>query len=162
VTGEEWALAAAVFCSGLASGLLGMLVSIVHPMLAATDGRGFQGFMAGFLRYADHSWGKAFNYLWSLWMFLFPLAALILLWDDRSSISFVLTAIGVVIVVLGIYVVANVMKQPHYKVILAWDPDAMPADWEAGRRKYFAINWIQVVTTWSAFVLYLVALIQLD
>jgi hypothetical protein len=37
----------------------------------------------------------------------------------------------------------------------------MPADWEAGRRKYFTINWIQLVATWAAFVLFLVALISL-
>jgi hypothetical protein len=162
MTGEEWALAAGVFCSGLASGLLGMLVAIMHPMLTAMDGRGFQSFMKGFLRYADHSWGKVFNYLWSIGMFIFPLVALILLWDDAGSISFVLTAIGLVVVVLGIYVVANVWKEPHYKVMLGWDPDALPADWEAGRRKYFSINWIQCATTWSAFILYLAALIQLD
>ena len=59
-----------VFCSGLASGLLGMLVAIMHPMLTAMDGRGFQSFMKGFLRYAGHSWGKVFNYLWSIGMFI--------------------------------------------------------------------------------------------
>ena len=56
------------------------------------------------------------------------------------------------------YVVANVWKEPHYDVILAWDPEAMPADWEAGRDKYFAINWLQLVATWSAFALFMAAL----
>jgi hypothetical protein len=37
----------------------------------------------------------------------------------------------------------------------------MPPDWEAGRERYFAINWIQLVTTWAAFALFLVALISL-
>ncbi len=126
MTGEEWALAAAIFCSGLASGLLGMLVAIMHPMLTAMDGRGFRGFLEGFLRYADHSWGKVFNFFWSLGMFIFGVVALILLWDDPGSTSFVLTAIGVVLVILGIYVVANVWKQPQYKVILGWDPTRCP------------------------------------
>jgi hypothetical protein len=53
-----------------------------------------------------------------------------------------------------------VWKTPHYKVILAWAP-AMPADWEAGRQRYFTINWIQFATTWAAFALFLVALISL-
>ena len=36
------------------------------------------------------------------------------------------------------------------------------AEWEpAGRKRYFAINWIQLVATWAAFGLFLVALIQL-
>jgi hypothetical protein len=50
VTGEEWALAASVFFSGLASGLLGMLTTIMHPMLKAMDGRDFRNFMEVFLR----------------------------------------------------------------------------------------------------------------
>jgi len=51
-----------------------------------------------------------------------------------------------------------VWKEPLYKVILGWNPDALPADWEAVRRRYFAINWIQMVTTWTALALFLVAL----
>jgi hypothetical protein len=44
---------------------------------------------------------------------------------------------------------------------LAWDPEAMPADWEPGRRRYFTINWIQFAATWTAFALFLVALASL-
>jgi hypothetical protein len=158
VTGEEWALAASAFFSGLAAGLLGMLSTIMRPMLAAMAGRDFRGFMEAFLRYADHGLGKVFNYAWSLGMSIGPIVALVLLWDDRGSTAFVLTAIGLAVVIVGVYVVSNVWKEPHYKVILGWDPEALPADWEAGRRRYFAINWIQMATTWSAFALFLVAL----
>jgi hypothetical protein len=73
----------------------------------------------------------------------------------------VLTAIGLVLVIVGVYVVSNVWKEPHYDVMLAWDPEAMPAGWEAGRRRYFAINWIQAVATWTVFGLFLAALILL-
>ena len=90
-----------------------------------------------------------------------PIIALVLLWDDPGSTSFVLTAIGLGIVIIGVYVVANVWKEPHYNVILAWDPEALPADWAAGRRRYFTINWIQFATTWAAFALFLVALASL-
>jgi len=51
-----------------------------------------------------------------------------------------------------------VWKTPTYKLILAWDPGALPADWEAGRRRYFTINWIQLGATWTPFALFLVAL----
>ena len=158
MTAEEWVLAATVFLSGLATGLLGMLSAIMRPMLAAMDGRDFRNFMEAFLRYADHGLGKVYNLAWSLGMFLGPIVALVLLWDDRGSTSFVLTAIGLVIVFVGVIIVSNVWKTPTYKLILAWDPDALPADWEAGRRRYFTINWIQLVVTWSAFALFLVAL----
>jgi uncharacterized membrane protein len=102
-----------------------------------------------------------FNYAWSLAMGIGPIVALVLLWDDPGSTPFVLTAIGLGVVVVGVYVVSNVWKEPHYKVILAWDPEAMPADWEAGRRRYFTINWIQLAATWVAFALFLVALAYL-
>jgi hypothetical protein len=160
VTGEEWALGASSFFSGLAAGFLGGLCTILRPMQAAMDGPDFRNFMETFLRYADNGLGKAFNYAWSLGMTIGPIVALVLLWDDPGSTSFVLTAIGLGIVIVGILVVSNVWKTPHYKVILAWDPEAMPADWEAGRQRYFTINWIQFATTWAAFALFLVALIS--
>jgi hypothetical protein len=158
MSGEESVLAATVFFSGLASGLLGMLCTIMRPMLAEMDGRDFRTFMEAFLRFADHSLGKVFNLAWALGMFLLPIVALVLLWDDRGSTSFVLTAIGLVIVLVGVIVLSNAVKTPHYKVILAWNPEALPPNWEAGRDKYFTINWIQMVTTWSAFALFIAAL----
>ena len=160
MTAEEWTLAASVFFSGLASGLLGMLTTIMRPMLDAMDGREFRNFMGAFLRFAEASSGRVFNLAWSLGMGIGPIVALVLLWDS-SSTSFVLTAIGLGIVIIGVYVVANVWKEPQYKVILGWDPESPPADWEAGRRRYFRINWIQLATTWAAFVLFLVALVSL-
>jgi hypothetical protein len=161
MTGEEWALAASSFFSGLAAGFLGGLCMILRPMQAAMDGREFRLFMEMFLRYAGNGVSKAFNYAWSLGMTLAPAAALVLLRDDPGSTSFVLTAIGLGVVIVGVLIVSNAWKTPTYNVILAWDPEAMPADWEAGRRRYFTINWIQLATTWLAFALFLVALISL-
>jgi hypothetical protein len=161
VTAEEWVLAATVFLSGLASGLFGMLCAIIRPMQAAMDGRDFRNFMETFLRYADHGLGKVYNLAWALVMGIGPIVALVLLWDDPGSTSFILTAIGLGIVLVGIWLVSNVWKTPTYNVILSWDPEAMPADWEAVRRRYFTINWIQLAVTWSAFALFLVALVSL-
>ena len=53
------------------------------------------------------------------------------------------------------------MEDPDYNVILAWDPEALPGGWEAVRRRYFTINWIQLGVTWAAFALFLLALISL-
>ncbi|WP_433361126.1 hypothetical protein ACQPZX_27935 [Actinoplanes sp. CA-142083] len=158
MTVEQWALAASVFFAGPWSGLLAMLTTILHPMLAAMDGRDFRNFMGAFLRFARKAW---FNYACSIGMGVAPIVALIALWDDRGSASFWLTLIGWILVIAGVYVVANVWKEPHYDRMLAWDPENMPADWEAGRRKYFSINWINAGSTWAAFVLFLAALLAL-
>ena len=154
-------LAASAFFSGLASGVLGMLGTIMRPMLAAMSGRDFRGFMEAFLRCAEEGWGKVFNYAWSLGMGIGPIVALVLLLErprlhrvraDRDRPG---------LVIVGVYVVSNVWKEPSYKVILGWNPEAMPPDWEAGRRRYFTINWIQLATTWVAPALFLVALVSL-
>ena len=39
--------------------------------------------------------------------------------------------------------------------------EALPADWESVRQRYFTINWIQLAVTWAAFALFLSALISL-
>ena len=161
MTAEELTLAATCFLSGLAAGLLGMLSTIMRPMLAAMDGRDFRNFMETFLRFAGKSWGRLYNYAWSLGMTIGPVVALVLLADDPGSTSFVLTAIGLVIVIGGVLIVSNAWKTPTYNLILAWDPEALPADWESGRQRYFTINWIQLAVTWAAFALFLSALISL-
>jgi hypothetical protein len=99
-----------VFFSGLASGLLGTLCTIMRPMLAEMDGPDFRQFMGDFLHSADESLGKLYNLGWSLAMFLLPVAALALLWDHRGSTSFLLTASGWVIVVVGVIIVSNAVK----------------------------------------------------
>ena len=162
MTAEEWALAATCFFAGLGAGLLGMLCTILRPWLAAMDGRGFRNFMGEFLWYAadlpGFALGKVYNYAWSAGTTIASIVALVLLWDDPGSTSFVLTAIGLGIAIVGLWIVSNAWKTPTYKAILAWDPEAMPADWEAVRHRYFTINAIQLVTTWVAFALFLVAL----
>ena len=155
---EEWVLAATAFVSGLAAGLLGMLSAIMRPMLAAMDGRDFRNFMEEFLQHAGKGVGKVYNLAWSLGMTIGPVVALVLLWDDRSSTSFLLTAIGLGVVIVGVDIVSNAWKTPTYNLILSWDPEAVPADWEAGRQRYFTINVIQLAVTWTAFALFLVAL----
>src|SRR5262245_58191808 len=158
---EEWVLAVTIFVSGLAAGLLGMLSAIMRPMLGAMSGRDFRSFMESFLRYAGNGWGKAFNFAWSIGMTIGPAVTLVLLRDDPGSTPFVLSAIGLAVVIVGVLVISNAWKTPTYNKILASDPEALPADWEAGRQTYFLINAIQLVVTWSAFALFVVALLAL-
>jgi hypothetical protein len=83
VTTEHWVLAATVFLSGLASGRLGMLCTILRPMQAAMTGQEFQKFMGTFLWYAadlaGFPLGKVYNYAWSGGMTIGPVVALVVL-----------------------------------------------------------------------------------
>ena len=156
MTVEQLALTASVVFAGLWSGLLGMLTLVMHPMLAAMNGAAFERFLRAFLPVARKAW---FNYVCAIGMAVAPTVALVSLRDDPSAAPFVLTAIGLTIVIVGVYIVSNVWKEPLYDVMLAWDPEAMPTGWRAGRRRYFAINWIQAAATWTVFALFLLALI---
>jgi hypothetical protein len=102
-------------------------------MQAAMKGQEFRTFMERFLQYASNGLGKAFNYAWSGVTTIASILALVLLFDDPGSTAFVLTAIGLGVWVVGILIVSNVWKTPTYNMILAGDPDDMPADWEATR-----------------------------
>ena len=102
MTAEEWALAITVYFTGLSAGFLGALCTIIRPMQAAMDGRGFRTFMEAFLRYADHDLGKLYNLAWSFVPVPAAIVALVLLWDDRGSAPFILTAIGLGVVLLSL------------------------------------------------------------
>jgi hypothetical protein len=153
---EEGALAACVVFSGLWAGLTAMLTLVMHPMLKAMSGRDFALFLRAFLPTARHS---CFNYLCVAGLIVAPIVALIALGGDPSGTPFVLTAIGLALTVAGPLLVSSRLAEPNYDVMLAWNPEALPADWEAIRRRYFAFNWIRFLAVLAAFGFLLAALI---
>jgi hypothetical protein len=155
---DKAALAGSVVFSGLWSGLLAMLTLVMHPMLAAMNGRDFAGFLRAFLPVARRAW---FNYACIYGMLLAPIAAVIVLGDDPGTASFVLTAIGLALTIAGPLLVSNRLAEPNYDVMLSWDPTFMPANWMATRKRYFALNWIRAAATWTAFAVFLAALLAL-
>jgi hypothetical protein len=154
---EEWALVASVVFTGLFSGLYGMLNLIFHQVMGAMDGPEFARFLRRFLTVARKS---PFNYVVVIGMIVAPAVALIAM-DDAGSTPFVLTAIGLVLTLGGNAAVSNRIAEPNYDRMLAWDPDRMPEDWQEVRRFYFRLNWIRAISTWTAFGLFLAALVDL-
>lgn len=156
MTAAEWALIASVVFTGLFSGLYGMLNLIFHQVMSAMDGPEFARFLRRFLTVARKS---PFNYVVVIGMVVAPAVALVAM-DDASGTAFVLTAIGLAFALIGNAAVSNRIAEPNYDRMLAWDPDRMPADWQATRRYYFRLNWIRAVSTWIAFGLFLAALVE--
>jgi len=154
---EEWALVASVVFTGLFSGLYAMLNLIFHKVMGAMDGPGFSRFLHAFLPVARKS---PFNYIVVIGMIVAPAVALIAA-DDAGGTPFVLTAIGLALTLGGNAVVSNRIAEPNYDRMLAWDPDRIPDNWEAVRSYYFRLNWIRAISTWTAFGLFLAALVDL-
>lgn len=159
MTVEQSLLAAGVVFAGLWSGLLGMLTLVMHTMMIAMDGEEFASFLRAFLPVARRAW---FNYVCAIGMAVAPALSLVGLRNDRTDPSFTLTAAGLTIVLVGVYVVSNVWKEPLYDVMLSWEPTSMPAGWKSRRQRYFTINWIQAIATWVVFGLLLLALIRVS
>jgi hypothetical protein len=151
-----WALVACIVLTGMWSGLFGFLNLVLHRMLGAMDGADFARFMHGFLPVARRS---PFNFVEVIGMVVAPIVALIALGDEPGSTQFVLTAIGLTLTVTGPLLVSNRLAEPHYELMLRWDPDRMPADWEAARSRYFALNWVRAIATWTAFGVFIAALV---
>ena len=143
-------LGVAVVSTGLWSGLVLTLTTILHPIYAAQDRRGFATELGLFLPVARRS---PTNYLLVSGMVVGPALALF----GLSGAPLVLTAIGLAVVVAGPLLVSRYAAEPNYDVILGWDPAAVPAGWEATRRRYFRLNWVRAVCTWVAFGLFLAA-----
>lgn len=154
---EEWALIASVVFTGLFSGLYAMLNLIFHKVMGAMDGPEFARFVGRFLPVARKA---PFNYIVVIGMVVAPAVALIAT-DDAGSTPFVLTAIGLALTLGGNAAVSNRIAEPNYDRMLSWDPDHLPEDWQAVRRFYFKLNWIRAISTWSAFGLFLTALVDL-
>lgn len=138
--------------AGLWSGLLLTLTTILHPMFRALDGPGFALQMRRFLPVVRRS---PTNWIVVIGLVLAPVAALISL--PTGTTEFVLTALGLAACVAGPLLVSSLLAEPNYDVMLAWDPDAVPANWQATRRRYFRLNWIRAAATWTAFALFVAA-----
>jgi uncharacterized membrane protein len=126
--------------------------------MAAMAGPEFARFLRGFLPIARRS---PFNSVTVLGMVIAPTISLIALGGGAEGAAFILTAIGLALTTLGVFAVSRWLSEPNYDVMLAWDPDSMPADWDEVRARYFSLNWIRAAATWAAFALFVAALVNL-
>jgi hypothetical protein len=147
-------LLAAVVATALWSGLLLMLTTVLHPVYADRDAAAFALGLQRFLPVAQRS---PTNYGLVVAMVVTPVLALVGLRADPAAAPFVLTALGLAVVVAGPLLTSRFGAEPNYRVILAWDPDAPPADWWDARARWLRLNWIRAAATWTALVLFLVA-----
>lgn len=151
-------LTVSVVLAGVWSGLLMMHTMVLHPMMRAQDGPTFARQLAMFLRPARKT---PVRYVCVMGLIAAPAGAIAAMnaAGDRST-AFLLTALGLTAITVGPLLISYVLAEPNYDRMLAWDPERMPEGWQAVRARYFALNWTQAALTWSAFGLFLAALIR--
>jgi len=142
----------AVVCAGSWSGLLLTITTILHPIYAARTPDGFVADLGRFLPVARKS---PTNWVLVLGLMSTPVVALVALRENVGGAPFVLTAIGLALVLVGPFGVSRWVAEPNYDVILRWDPEHLPDDWTRIQRKYFALNWLRGALTWAAFACFL-------
>lgn len=147
-------LGLSVVSSGLWSGLLLTITTLLHPQYAPQDAAGFATDMRRFLPIARRS---PTNVVLVCALVLAPAVALVGLRHDPMRAPFVLTAAGLAVTVAGPLLTSRFLAEPNYAVILGWDPTAVPTDWRAARALFFRLNWIRGGLTWTAFALFLAA-----
>jgi hypothetical protein len=147
-------LGLSIVLSGLWSGLLLAVVTLLHPMYAAQDAAGFATALHRFLPVARRS---LTNWVAVIGLVVAPALALYAQRDDPSGAPFVLIALGLGSTIAGPLLVSRFLAEPNYAVILGWNPARVPAGWESVRRRYFRWNWVRGVFTWAAFGLFLAA-----
>ena len=147
-------LLATVVAVALWSGLLLMLTTILHPVYLGLDATGFAEGMGRFLPVARRS---PTNYLLIAAMVIAPVVALVGLGREPIGAPFVLTALGLAVVVAGPLLTSRFAAEPNYDLMLSWDPAAPPPDWRAARARWVRLNWVRSTATWVALVLFVVA-----
>lgn len=151
----EIGLGLSVVASGLWSGLLLTVTTILHPLYTARDACGFTADMRRFLPIARRS---PTNYVLVVALLLAPVVALVgLALEGAFGAVFVLTAVGLAATVAGPLLVSDRLAEPNYAVILGWDPNQPPDDWRTARGRWLRHNWTRGALTWTAFALFLAA-----
>ena len=148
------ALGVSVVAAGLRSGLLLMLTTILPPVYATQEPRGFAEAVRAFLPVARTS---PTNTVLVTLLVLAPTGALVGLRDQVTSAPFVLTAVGLAATVTGPLLVSRRWSEPNYDVMLSWEPEAVPDDWRVARARWLRANWLRAGLTWLALACFLLA-----
>ena len=143
-----------VLSTGLFSGLLMTVKFFFERALRDLSGSEFALVMQRFLKITRT---HPLNYAMVLTSGFVPIAVLVMLRGNPGGASFVLTAIGLLAFWCGSILPSTFVAQPLYGVILGWEIDAPPPDWQATRDRYFRLNVVRGLGSALAFVLFVIA-----
>jgi uncharacterized membrane protein len=147
-------LGAAVFSTGLFTGLLMTVLFFFERALKDLSGSEFALVMQCFLKITRT---HPLNYAMVLTSGLAPVAVLVMLRESPGSPAFVLTGAGLLAFWCGSILPSTFIAQPLYGVFMSWEIDAPPQDWREARNRYFRLNVVRGLGSALAFVCFVIA-----
>jgi uncharacterized membrane protein len=147
-------LGAAVFSTGLFTGLLMTVLFFFERALKDLSGSEFALVMQRFLKITRT---HPLNYAMVLTSGLAPVAVLVMLRESPGSPAFVLTGAGLLAFWCGSMLPSTFIAQPLYGVFMSWEIDAPPQEWREARNRYFRLNVVRGLGSALAFVCFVIA-----
>ena len=151
-------LGVVVVSTGLFTGLLMTVLFFFERALKDLSGPEFALVMQRFLKITRT---HPLNYAMVLTSGFVPIAVLVMLRENAGSPAFVLAAIGLLAFWCGSMLPSTFIAQPLYGVILGWEIDAPPQDWQLARDRYFRVNVLRGLGSAAAFACYVIAAMTL-
>jgi uncharacterized membrane protein len=87
-----------------------------------------------------------------------PVLALVVNYRHYRTMAFRLVALAAILYVAGVILLTSNVNLPLNRITEAWNPMAMPSDWQATRDAWNVANAWRVAASFSAFLLCLAAL----
>ena len=143
-----------VLSTGLFTGLLMTVYFFFQRALKDLSGSEFTLVMQRFLKITRT---HPLNYAMVLTSGFLPIALLVMLRENPGSPAFVLTAVGLLAFWCGSILPSTFIAQPVYGIIMSWEAEAPPEDWQAARDRYFRVNVVRGLGSAMAFVCFVVA-----
>ncbi len=152
---ENGTLALAALVTGIMAGFFYTYTFNVNLAMLEVDGATYATVQSLFNENVRHS---------MFFIFFFGGGAVALLaavanWQHFRNPAFWLIVVAALIYILGIIVFTANVNLPLNAYTESWNPQNLPADWEATRTAWNQANAIRVGTAGTAFLLYLVVLV---
>ncbi|MEO1286478.1 MAG: DUF1772 domain-containing protein [Chloroflexota bacterium] len=153
---ENITIAIAIFATGIMAGFFYTYTFNINPAMMQVDGVTYATMQSLFNVNVRH-------FMFFIFFFGSGAAAVIAVLANirrYKSPVFWLIVIAGLVYILGIIAYTANVNLPLNAYIESWNPTALPSDWEATRDAWNQANAIRVGTSWTAFGLYLLALLM--
>ncbi|MBI3899669.1 MAG: DUF1772 domain-containing protein [Gammaproteobacteria bacterium] len=153
---ENSAIALAAIMLGVMAGFFWTYTFSVNPAMREVDGQTYAIVQSLFNRHVRN------NGMFLLFFFgggVAPLVALLINYRHVRTVAFWLVALAAVIYIAGVIVFTIKVNIPLNYYVESWHPSSVPNDWAATRDAWNRANGVRVVTSLTAFLLSLAALV---